>query len=113
MTRRPISADVQLKIRIKESLRRHLAAEAKANGVSLNAETARRLKESFLFGPPHITAECLKIATIMAVVERTAGKPLTDAAAFAALRTAVWHVLGFGDSTVELMPLQDVKGLVK
>jgi hypothetical protein len=47
MVQRPKTAIVALKLRLRESLRRALAAEAKKAGHSLNQEMVRRLERSF------------------------------------------------------------------
>ena len=45
--RRPKSATVDLKVRMKEPLRAKIESSAKKHGVSLNAEIVRRTEESF------------------------------------------------------------------
>ena len=47
MAKRAGTDIVQLKLRIRETVRARLAAAAKLNGVSLNSEIAKRLEESF------------------------------------------------------------------
>ena len=47
MPRRPQTALVNLKIRMKEPLRKKLEVAAKGRGVSLNAEAVARLERSF------------------------------------------------------------------
>ena len=47
MAKRAGTDIVQLKLRIRETVRARLAAAAKLNGVSLNSEIARRLEASF------------------------------------------------------------------
>ena len=47
MARKP-SANVQLKVRLKEKLRKSIEAAAKHRGVSLNAEIVERLEDSFV-----------------------------------------------------------------
>jgi hypothetical protein len=46
VSKRPKSATVQVGLRLKEPLRAKLELEAKANGVSLNAEIVKRLELS-------------------------------------------------------------------
>ena len=50
MAKRKKTATVQLKLRIREELRRKLEREAKGRKVSLNSEMARRLESSFESG---------------------------------------------------------------
>ena len=47
MAKRAGTDIVQLKLRIRETVRAQLAAAAKRNGVSLSSEIARRLEASF------------------------------------------------------------------
>ena len=47
MAKRAGTDIVQLKLRIRETVRARLAAAAKFNGVSLNSEIAKRLEASF------------------------------------------------------------------
>ena len=47
MTARKPSATIGLKVRMKEPLRAMIAKAAEKRGVSLNAETVRRLEDSF------------------------------------------------------------------
>ena len=47
MAKRAGTDIVQLKLRIRETVRARLAAAAKLNGVSLNSEIAKRLEASF------------------------------------------------------------------
>jgi hypothetical protein len=47
MTRRPKTAVAQLKVRLREPLRAQLEKSARQHGVSLNAEIAKRLDQSF------------------------------------------------------------------
>ena len=48
MAKRAGTDIIQLKLRIRETVRAQLAAAAKRNGVSLNSEIARRLEASFI-----------------------------------------------------------------
>ena len=50
MAKRKKTATVQLKLRIREELRRKLEREAKGRKASLNSEMARRLESSFESG---------------------------------------------------------------
>jgi hypothetical protein len=47
MTKRPKTAVAQLKVRLRETLRAQLEKSAKQHGLSLNAEIAKRLDQSF------------------------------------------------------------------
>jgi len=47
MAKRAGTDIIQLKLRIRETVRARLAAAAKLNGVSLNSEIAKRLEASF------------------------------------------------------------------
>lgn len=47
MSDRPKSATVQVGLRLKEGLRAQLEAQARDNGLSLNAEIVRRLERTF------------------------------------------------------------------
>jgi Arc-like DNA binding domain len=47
MSARKLTDIVQVKLRLRESLRRKLEREAEKRGLSTNAELARRLEESF------------------------------------------------------------------
>ena len=47
------SATIQLKVRMKESVRAQLATAAKRHGVSLNSEIASRIEQTFAEGSAH------------------------------------------------------------
>jgi hypothetical protein len=82
MKRKP-SDQVQLKLRIREELRRKLEKEAKAKGVSLNSEMALRLARSFereeslteFLGGPHTAALVKSIVGIIGLFESVVGTP--------------------------------------
>lgn len=80
MSSRPESATIQLKVRMKESLRRQIDSSARARGISLNADVVKRLEESFL------PAERLFDEPILTVVAQLVGASFATGGQLAARR---------------------------
>ena len=77
MARRKKSANVQLKVRVKEPLRARIEKAAKSRGVSMNAEMGDRLERSFeieeRFGGPKLVELIETIASVMKTTGEHAG----------------------------------------
>lgn len=81
MAERPDSATVQLKVRMKESLRQNVERSAKAQGISLNADIVRRLEDSFmpaekLFDDPMLTFVAQLVGSSFATAGQLAAERL-------------------------------------
>jgi hypothetical protein len=91
MARKP-TAEVQLKLRFTEALRRRLAKEAAANEHSMNAEIIDRLDRSFalserleeLFGSDRNVRLFRSLTAAIEATERQSGQPWNDDADTAA-----------------------------
>ena len=114
MAKRARSDTVQLKVRMKESLRSSIETSAKKSGHSLNAEIVRRIESSFesemraqeiaaqsagaiyvQFGRPEIFQIMALLAAAIRILEkRSGGNCLSDPALFKEVKVMLNTVLG-------------------
>jgi hypothetical protein len=97
---KPETKTVNITLRISEALRARIAAVADVRDVSLNAEMAIRLEQSFdqrdaIWGGPH-TVEALKtFAAIINAIEDQTGEPWTnDESTAQTVSTALYRLMG-------------------
>jgi chromosome segregation ATPase len=79
MQKREKGQIVQLKLRIRESLRSRIEKDAKRSGISLNAEMERRLEASHAIEDARAELEALRARIEEADRELTADKTTLDA----------------------------------
>lgn len=78
MAKRPNSAVVDYKIRLKEPIRKKIEIAAKDRGVSMNAEIVTRIENSFSIDDSFGGPELRNVATLMAAAFNHAGQMSAD-----------------------------------